>query len=56
MRPLVARCYLGLGRLHLRTGKRQEAAEHLATATMMFGEMDMEFWRAQSEAEMKELQ
>jgi hypothetical protein len=29
MRPLVAHCHLGLGKLYRRTGKRQEAQEHL---------------------------
>jgi hypothetical protein len=33
MRPLVAHDHLGLGKLHLRMGKHQEAKEHLATAT-----------------------
>ena len=56
MRPLVAHCHLGLGRLYLLTGERREAAERLTTATTMFREMDMGFWLAQSEAEMKELQ
>jgi class 3 adenylate cyclase/tetratricopeptide (TPR) repeat protein len=55
MRPLVAHCYLGLGRLYRRTGKRQEAEEHLAIATTMYREMDMGFWLEQAEAEMREL-
>jgi tetratricopeptide (TPR) repeat protein len=33
MRPLVAHCHLGLGKLYRRTGKRQEAQGHLTTAT-----------------------
>jgi hypothetical protein len=44
LRPLVARCHLGLGTLYRGTGKRQEAQEHLATATTMYREMDMRFW------------
>jgi hypothetical protein len=52
MRPLVAHCYLGLGKLYLRTGKRHEAQEHLSTATTMYREMDMRFWLEQAEAEM----
>jgi class 3 adenylate cyclase/tetratricopeptide (TPR) repeat protein len=51
MRPLVAHCHLGLGKLDRRTGKRQEAQEHLATATTMYREMDMRFWLEQTEAE-----
>jgi hypothetical protein len=41
MRPAVAHCHLGLGKLYRRTGKRQEAHEHLTTATTMYREMDM---------------
>ena len=52
MRPLVAHCHLGLGRLYRRTGKRQQAQEHLATATAMYREMDMRFWLEQAESEM----
>src|SRR4029450_4674164 len=33
MRPLVAHCHLGLGKLYLRTGKREQAKEQLPTAT-----------------------
>ena len=39
MRPLAAHCHLGLARLARRTGKREQAQEHLATATTMFSEM-----------------
>ena len=55
MRPLVAHCQLGLGKLYRRTGKRQEAREHLVTAKTMYREMDMRFWLEQAEAEMAEL-
>ena len=55
MRPLVAHCHLGLGKLFRRTGQRQEAQEHLTTATTMYREMDMRFWLEQAEAEMREL-
>ncbi len=50
MRPLVAHCHLGVGKLHVRTGKRREAREHLVTATAMYREMDMRFWLEQAEA------
>ena len=53
MRPLVAHCHLGLGRLYRRTGKRGEAHEHLAAATTMYREMDMAFWLRQAEEEMR---
>jgi hypothetical protein len=55
MRPPVAHCHLGLGKLYRRTGQRQEAQEHLTTATTMYCEMDMRFWREKGEAEMLEL-
>jgi hypothetical protein len=50
MRPLVAHCHLGLGKLCGRTGNRQQAQEHLATATAMYREMGMDFWLEQVEA------
>jgi hypothetical protein len=41
MRPLIAHCHLGLGKLHRRTGKPEQARAHLTTATTMYREMDM---------------
>jgi class 3 adenylate cyclase/tetratricopeptide (TPR) repeat protein len=55
MRPLEARCHFGLGKLYLLMGKREQAREHLTTATTMYREMDMRFWLEQAEAEMREL-
>jgi tetratricopeptide (TPR) repeat protein len=55
MSPLVAHCHFGLGRLFGRTGKRQNALEHLTTATMMYREMDMAFWPEQAETQRAEL-
>jgi tetratricopeptide (TPR) repeat protein len=52
MRPLVAHCRLGLGKLYRRTGKQQQAQEYLTTATTMYCKMDMRFWLEQAEAEM----
>jgi tetratricopeptide (TPR) repeat protein len=52
MRPLVAHCHLGLGKLDRRTGRREQAREHLSTATTMYRAMDMRFWLEQAEAEM----
>jgi tetratricopeptide (TPR) repeat protein len=51
MRPLVAHCHLGLGKLYRRTDKREQAQEHLATATTMYREMGMTYWLEQAEAE-----
>jgi tetratricopeptide (TPR) repeat protein len=55
MRPLVAHCHFGLGKLYRRTGKSQEAQEHLTTATSMYREMDMRFWLEKAETEMRGL-
>jgi tetratricopeptide (TPR) repeat protein len=44
MRPLVAHCHLGLGRLYRRTGNPEQTQEHLTTATAMYGEMGMTYW------------
>jgi hypothetical protein len=52
MRPQAARAHLGLGRLYRRAGRLQQAQAHLATATAMFREMEMRFWREQAEADM----
>ena len=49
MRPLVAHCHLGLGKLYRRTGKRERANEHLATATTMYREMGMTYWLEKAE-------
>jgi tetratricopeptide (TPR) repeat protein len=55
MRPLVAHCHLGLGKLYRRAGKRDQAQEHFTTATMMYREMGMTYWLEKAEAEMAEL-
>jgi class 3 adenylate cyclase/tetratricopeptide (TPR) repeat protein len=50
MRPLVAHCHLGLGKLFRRTGKREQAQEHLTTATTMYREMGMTYWLERADA------
>jgi predicted ATPase len=55
MRPLVAHCHLGLGKLYWQAGKRDQAQEHLTIATTMYREMDMRFWLEQAEAELHNL-
>src|SRR5262245_13812046 len=55
MRPLMAHCHVGLGKLYRRIGNGQQAEEHLATATAMMREMEMGLWLEQAEAELKEL-
>ena len=44
MRPLVAHCHVGLGRLSRNLGRLEEAREHVACATQMYRELEMEFW------------
>jgi class 3 adenylate cyclase/tetratricopeptide (TPR) repeat protein len=49
MPPLVAHCHLGLGKVNLRTGKRDQAHDHLTVAMTMYRDMDMPFWLEQAE-------
>jgi tetratricopeptide (TPR) repeat protein len=42
MRPLVAQCHLGLGKLYGRIGKPEHARENLTAAATMYREMNMD--------------
>lgn len=53
MRPLAARCHLGLGRMHRAASQGEATDAHLTTARRMFAEMEMGFWLAQADAELK---
>jgi len=53
MRPLVAHCHLGLGKLHRSKDQRELAHHHLTTATKMFAEMNMASWRDKTEAALR---
>ena len=53
MTPEAAHCHLGLGQLYRRTDKREQAHEHLTTATTMYREMDMTHWLEQAEGEIR---
>ena len=55
MRPLMAHCHVGLGKLYRRIGSRQQAKEHLTAGTAMMREMEMGFWLERAEAELKDL-
>ncbi len=55
MRPLVAHCHFGLGKLYRRTGKSEQAQKHLTIAATMYREMDMPFYLEQAEVEMAAL-
>jgi tetratricopeptide (TPR) repeat protein len=50
MRPLQARCHLGLGALLRTLGRHEEARRHLTTAVEMLREMGMTFWLPEAEA------
>jgi tetratricopeptide (TPR) repeat protein len=49
MRPLVAHCHLGLGKLYSRAGKHKRAIPDLAAASTLYRELDMEFWLEQTQ-------
>jgi hypothetical protein len=44
MRPLVAHCQFGLGKLYDRIGQTERAREKLAAATAMYRDMGMHSW------------
>jgi tetratricopeptide (TPR) repeat protein len=44
MRPLIAHCHRGLGKLYRCIGQRQSSQKHIATATIMYADMGMQFW------------
>jgi tetratricopeptide (TPR) repeat protein len=50
MRPLVAHCHHGLGRLYSQTGRVEQARAALSTAINLYRAMDMTFWLPQAEA------
>jgi len=50
MAPLLAHSLFGLGRLYTRSGRVQQAREHLSTAVDLFGAMDMQLWLPQARA------
>jgi class 3 adenylate cyclase/tetratricopeptide (TPR) repeat protein len=52
MRPLVAHCHLGLGKLYRGTRDGAKAQEHLTTARAMYREMGMSFWLEKADAEL----
>jgi tetratricopeptide (TPR) repeat protein len=53
MRPLLAHCRFGLGKLHKQAGDRREMTEHLTDAAGLFREMGMRFWFEKAEAEIR---
>ena len=55
MRPLLAHCHAGLGKLYGKTGNLQQAKAYLTTGVAMMREMEMGLWLEKAEAELKEL-
>jgi tetratricopeptide (TPR) repeat protein/class 3 adenylate cyclase len=49
LRPILAHCHLGLGKLCGRVGEHEEACRHLTTAAALCREMGMGFWLGQAE-------
>jgi len=43
MRPLIAHCHLGLGKLYRRTGPGEAAHEHMTIATTLYRELGMTY-------------
>ena len=52
MRPLVAHCHLGLGTLHRKVGRHDEAQAELGTAAELYRAMEMPFWLERADAEL----
>jgi len=52
MRPLVAHCHLGLGRLARVADEASKARFHLAAATTMYRELGMTGWVENAQAEL----
>jgi class 3 adenylate cyclase/tetratricopeptide (TPR) repeat protein len=50
MRPLVAHCHLGLGKLYAKIGCRAEACTELSAAIEFYRAMEMTFWLPQAES------
>jgi class 3 adenylate cyclase/tetratricopeptide (TPR) repeat protein len=55
MRPLVAHCHHGLGRLYYQTGRAEQARAELSAAIELYRVMEMTFWLPQAEAALAEV-
>jgi len=55
MRPLMAHCHHGLGRLHNQTSRHESARAELSAAIELYRAMDMTFWLPQAEAVLAEV-
>jgi tetratricopeptide (TPR) repeat protein len=52
MRPVIAQCHLGIGKLYRRDGRQAEARTELTTAVALLREMKMAYWLPAAEAEL----
>jgi tetratricopeptide (TPR) repeat protein len=52
MRPLLAHCHLGLGRLYAKIGRPGQAHTELCAAIELFRAMEMAFWLTRAEAKL----
>lgn len=55
MRPLIAHCHIGLGKLYRRAGDNDKAKVRLTDGVAMMREMEMGLWLEMAEAELKGL-
>jgi tetratricopeptide (TPR) repeat protein len=56
MRPLVAHCHLGLGKLYATIRRGPEARAALTTAVELYRAMEMTFWLPQAEAALAQME
>jgi tetratricopeptide (TPR) repeat protein len=56
MRPLVAHCHLGLGRLYGQTGWAEQARTELSATIDLYRAMEMTFWLPQAEATLAQVE
>jgi tetratricopeptide (TPR) repeat protein len=56
MRPLVAHCHRGLGTLHAKIGRAEQAHTELSIAIDLYRAMDMTFWLPQAEAALAQVE
>jgi tetratricopeptide (TPR) repeat protein len=55
MRPLVAHCHLGFGKLYAKSGRGTEARAALSAAVELYRAMEMTFWLPQAEGALAEV-
>jgi class 3 adenylate cyclase/tetratricopeptide (TPR) repeat protein len=56
MRPLMAHCHHGRGRLYAQMGRAEQARAELSTAIDLYHAMDMTFWLPQAEAALAQVE